>query len=268
MINLEDFCIYISTSKSYEDLIPPMILLLTKYTNLNGLKTYIGSEEPSNLNSLLPETHLSIEIFHCIECGPWGKRTIENLKKVKEKYVLFILDDFFLTNYIDFRIINQIINFLNANSHVGFVKQTYRPKADRDFLSKSDNFTVNFHPPAIWRKDFLIKILRKHESIWAFETMGAKRLRRWYKKNETWIVNRHFYNNLWLDGLSPVLSGRWLQDQKLFDFFESERIHINYSVRGLKTRKEHFETPKYHFFKRHKWFLIPLKIFNRFRSNF
>ena len=112
------------------------------------------------------------------------------LKSINEDFVLFFLDDFFLLDDIDEKLIEDAIKLLNDNKKIAAAqlkdvlssKDICVKKID-DFFSLRNNRTpyICTTQVTLWRRKELIKILRDGESPWDFEIIGSYRLRSFNK---------------------------------------------------------------------------------------
>lgn len=119
---------------------------------------------------------------------PWSGRLYDCLGQINTEYVLFIMDDFFLTEQVDEEEINRCVSIMDKNSDIAcinfaFSNSPYISKAyDRYVLvDKKAPFRMNLQT-AIWRTSSIKKFIRKHENPWQFEIWGSKRIRRYREK--------------------------------------------------------------------------------------
>ncbi len=149
--------------------------------------------------------------------------TIKNLSQVKTKYILFLLDDYFLQNTVDTVMINEI--FLKAQK-IGakYVKLTENHRGvlhvseiSSSFLqiTQKDTFGVCLQA-SIWDKEYFLQLLNSNESPWEFEKNVKKRISNYndlyfLKKNALDInfggvmhyglIERRFYKKSIKDGI-------------------------------------------------------------------
>ena len=120
--------------------------------------------------------------------APWSERLYDCLEQVKTKYVLLIMDDFFLTDYVDEQEIDHCLEIMKKQNEIAcfnfaFSNSPYTKKEfDRYVLvDKKAPFRMNLQT-ALWNKNHLEKYIRKHENPWQFEIWGSKRIRRYNEK--------------------------------------------------------------------------------------
>lgn len=120
----------------------------------------------------------------------WSERLLRLLDKVDTEFVLFMLDDFWLTAPVDNVEFLKILGYMQKNPRMGFVclKQEIKDSSSRKDkdnaviceyaelweCKKGKSFRITTQA-GLWRKKYLIKILRAHESAWYFETRATWR---------------------------------------------------------------------------------------------
>lgn len=140
---------------------------------------------------------ITYSIFEKGKCVPWSERLIATLNKTSSKYVILLLDDFLLESPVKTNLIETYIKYLDENDEIASFQLKYVPNEKkweidngkfRGFSLKTRNAPYLLCTQAsIWRRDLLLKCLRKHESIWQYEGWGSLRCRRFpflfYKAN-------------------------------------------------------------------------------------
>lgn len=118
--------------------------------------------------------------------GSWSEMILSGLENVKTEYVFFILDDYFLTEYMNLKEIEFHIDFakeMNANKvvvgeHSLFYKYKnthyYKGRNALKFDDYSNYLTTT--QPAIWRVDFFKDLLDKKMNPWEFEIKKTREI--------------------------------------------------------------------------------------------
>lgn len=177
-----------SSCDNYEDAWMPYFTQLKKYWPSFNMPIYLGAESK----------RFSFDGFD-IRCplsdGPiymeWSKRLLKLLEHVDTDYVLFTLDDFWLTDNVNVDDFQRIYSYMQKDKRMGFVclkqelilgKSTASdvessiecqyPELFRFLKGKSFRITTQV---GIWKTSFLKKIIRSHESAWYFETRATWR---------------------------------------------------------------------------------------------
>ena len=86
---MRNISILVMSSDNYEDAWKPFFTLYDKYFK-NDYTTYICTETKDCNYAKTIKTQ-----------GSWTKRVRQALEKIDSKYVIFMLEDFFIRNYID-----------------------------------------------------------------------------------------------------------------------------------------------------------------------
>ena len=186
---------------------------------------------------------------------PWGKRYIETLKLIDSKYVITLLDDFYLEHKVDQEIIDKCINWMDLNDQI-VVFSFY--ESDGEFIPSTEyenfgrrvynNNEYKFNcQAAIWRRESLITYIREHESPWEWEIYGSNRKTQECEVFYNILNNKYspFKYDIYKYGLRR---GRWLTDT--VDLFEKNGIKVDFQLRG-------FYKPKFEPFKplyKYLWF--------------
>ncbi len=129
----------------------------------------------------------------------WSSRILRTLKAIKEEYILFALEDFWLTSIVDDAKVNEIIRIMKDDSSIGYICMVNEKKPLSEKWGYGDVWCKECEYPllwectkdckwrlttqiGLWRKDYLIKMLRSHESAWSFEPLASWRSVRFSKK--------------------------------------------------------------------------------------
>ena len=182
----------------------------------------------------------------------WSERLLKLLEHIDTEYVLFTLDDFWLTAPVNNGIFERIYSYMENDKRMGFVclkqeiikgKSSARdiaasvdceyPELWRCLKNKSFRITTQF---GLWKRSYLIKILRTHESAWYFETRATWRSKfcweRVYDVKET-VITYPIGGFLW--------GGQCYEDYK--DLFDSELIKPCVEKRGFIHFGDHRDYP-------------------------
>lgn len=116
-------------------------------------------------------------------CGEWSDRLISGLNAIKENYIFYFQEDFWLTeNFNNERLDDLLIKFNNhkmralriCNDSAQFKTVNTGDERLKQFRRNS-KYLVN-HQASIWNKDFFIDCMAPGESPWQNEVEGTKRL--------------------------------------------------------------------------------------------
>lgn len=111
----------------------------------------------------------------------WSDAVKVHLESIESPFVLMMLDDFFLKNRIQTSVIRaHLAELIALRGHC--MRLIPRPAPDKRIPGKTEIGEISVKAPyrvstqgAIWRRETLLSLLSKGESIWSFETEGTKR---------------------------------------------------------------------------------------------
>ena len=158
----------------------------------------------------------------------WSARLRDALDKIETEFVLFTLEDFFLTEKVDVELFNQAKKLIEENPEIGRINfmwerlgDTYEYKAGEDSYFKpthKDNILRTNVVISLWRRDYFKKLLYKDEDPWQYEKNAPMRAR--YAGYEIYTQRYavsapvfHYCMNP-ADGLG-ITEGKWLNGNKI-----------------------------------------------------
>ncbi len=244
--------VLITSCDDYSDIWDPFFRLMDKYWDDIPYKVYLNTEtlEFNKKYENFEVSTLTLYDKKRKDRTTWSKRMLDVLERIDEEYVFILVEDFFLREKVQTELIKEILDRMDETplmSQVQFFGT--RTNCDNDiqntvsddmvFEQIGDDKAKVVFVPVIWRKSTLVKWLRPHETIWAFESCGAKRARRWkYKEKVYRVYSPAIFNYLWEKGCYCVVNGKWMMHPLLEHLFEDNDINIDYSVRGTITIEE------------------------------
>ena len=185
-----NICFLLCSCDNYDDLWAPFCTQLVKYWPGFDLPIYLSTETKSfHYEGLRIETPLKDSKT---DISSWSKCLDVLLHVMPYDYFIFMLDDFLLTGEVDVKEVEKAYSYMKEDKSIGLVhlwplisKNSDKIRRDNAVNCEYPGFySVKSHMPyrintqvAIWRKDYMIKILRTHESAWHFETRGTLRSR-------------------------------------------------------------------------------------------
>lgn len=158
------------TCDSYLDLLPNFFTLYKKYSNL--------------LQPLVIGENKTLEGYNIFTAGdkPWGERIFSALKKIKTKYILFTLEDYYFTTHVD-KYIQESLRILKlkdfdkvalvSNSHFGGYKLGYTDIPNFYQMLPNCNNLATLQL-GLWKKESFEKVLNPTYSPWDFEIKGKE----------------------------------------------------------------------------------------------
>lgn len=233
MNNRTDYTLVVASCDNYSDIWNPYFRLLKiNWPEFDKHIILICENKSFSFNGL------DIEVVN-INDKYWSNRLIVALKKVKTKYVLFSLDDFFINDKVDNEEIVFCLNELNkhkdiatfsfADSLVNDVDDGVYQNYDLRHLYGEYRFNTQ---AALWRKKDLLKVLRKNESAWDAENNGTFRARVLLKNKRFYSVKKTKKLAISYEFGGGLHHGAWTKDTPaLFDKYNI--TGIDFSKRGF-----------------------------------
>lgn len=194
---------------------------------------------PIYLNTETKKYNLKDLNITCLNADPklaWGKRLKESLKKIDTEYVLFMLDDFFITEKVDQKEIDQIIKWMDDDQNIA-VFSFYRTNTNNIKSNKYPKYELRPQKceyklncqAAIWRREKLISYIRDHESAWDFELLGSIRANRYHEEFYSIIEGEH-RPIMYVSG-GNIHRGKWVKET--VQLAEKYNLDIDFSKRGF-----------------------------------
>lgn len=121
----------------------------------------------------------------------WSARFYKSLSKVNTKYVLVILDDFYIDNYINDDLLNKCILKMNHDENIkGFLFSQLSNNEKEDLfcfekVKKFQNYRINLKV-GLWKKEYLMNLCRDMESPWEYEVLMS--IRSFFKKGDIYSI--------------------------------------------------------------------------------
>jgi len=179
---MQNISMLIGSCDAYSDLWMPFFYQLRKHWPGFDMPVYISTEAKKF-------SYDGFDIRYPPNSTPepcWSKRLMWMLQQIPTDFVLFMLDDFWIYQDVDVVAIEKVLSYMEQDPKMGFVCMQYEPKT---FLGpekmrkkeckypelmrcmSNDLFRITTQA-GIWRRDYLLKILRKNETPWDFEIMA------------------------------------------------------------------------------------------------
>lgn len=223
---------------SYDDAWIPFCKQLVRNWPGFDIPIYLGAESKT---FAFPGLDIRCPLSGRTKYRNWSERLIKLLEKIDTEYILFMLDDFWISKPVDIDAFNRIFSYMIADKSMGFVclkdeagKKISVPEHLRRIPTKypelvqclsKEPFRITTQV-GIWRKKYFLKLLRRHESAWYFETRAT-----WRSK---------FYREKIYDVLDTVISypvGGFFWGGKCYEdyisLYDSDITQNSINKRGL-----------------------------------
>lgn len=180
----------------------------------------------------------------------WGKRLIETLEKIEDEYVLFLLDDFFVTDRVKQEEIERCYSYMRKDENIAVFYFVPSSDSDKQISEKYVGYAKRSQTgawrlntqAALWRREKLLSYIRPHESAWDWEVYGSERSSRYTE--DFYVVcdvkQRAFiYRDDWG---GAIHRGKWTP--YAIDLLKENEIDIDYSVRGIEMEAPPYGVPE------------------------
>ena len=165
----------IGSCDSYSPLWKNFDILFNRYWGLQTNNVLV-SETISELETpFLSEYQVSTEGNNL----KWGERILKALDHIETPYVFFILDDYYFTKPLTKDFIDNNIQLMEKYKADKITFDVLTPEytlteleKDKIYKFKMSSEYLNSVQPAIWKVDYLKKVLKPEYSPWDFEVAG------------------------------------------------------------------------------------------------
>ena len=115
----------------------------------------------------------------------WASGVIKALNKVKEKTIVWLLEDYWFTNMVNTLDLNKLCTFINTTEcdHIRLYvsnqsKQIPRQKftEDLDLLNKEEDYRCSLNA-GLWKKNILLNLIESGNNIWDSEHIMTNKSR-------------------------------------------------------------------------------------------
>lgn len=143
--------------------------LLNKYW-VKRPKTYLAT-------SVLKPSYKNVNVITTDKNSEWSTKARKALSQIEEDYVILLLEDFFTTRYVDNDKINDLVETMEKYQ-LNFCRMLDQKKMKGKLLNINRHIMIIPRDekyglclqPAIWRKDFLLKLIGEgNYNPWIFE---------------------------------------------------------------------------------------------------
>lgn len=213
--------VVIMSCDSYDDCWQPFSTLYNKYFP-NNYKTYIVTETKD------------CSYFDTIKkTGTWTKRLREALQELDSKYVLLLLDDYFIHERVDNNRIKECLKTIKeTNAIVYNFEMKYRTCVglNNEYdIQLNNQVYLNSTQPSIWNREWLIERLQEDKNPWEFEltNINSPYLHLINNTNKKIIDTGYDLSHKpW-----GIVQGKWSRETK--ELFDKEGVDIDYEKRGF-----------------------------------
>lgn len=225
--------VLVMSCDAYEDIWEPFYTLFNKYWKC-PYKVYFGTETKDNKHFTTIKTQ-----------GSWTARVRQTLEQIDTKYVIFLLDDFFLRNPVRQGIIDSAITQFDDNTAVFNFELN---KDTKTIESPLNGFRTRLNnqvylcscQPSLWDRKKLISLLQKDMNAWEWETQIIDSPYKFNINVRELVFDIGYYAERKSWG---IVQGKWAIE--CIDLFKKEKINVDFSKRGFFNKKLTIITPYY-----------------------
>ena len=234
MMTDNNVAILINSCDSYNDVIDLNLCAINEFWNNCSYPIYINTESIKYKNNNLNVTTLNLLPG---KKNNWGSRFMDSLSRIKEEYIIVILDDFILESLIPKNQLDSIIQLMKINSNIGayylnhgFFSLSYNSDFNLYVVDKSNYYLINTGP-AIWRKNVLLNLLEAKDNPWAWEFFAMYRKpAKIYNICSVKDSNENIYNYNYKKG-GAIYRGKWVEEV-VIDKIKKYNLNIDLNLRG------------------------------------
>lgn len=231
----------------YEDAWYPFFTLMDRYWTDCPYEFILNTESK---NCDLNLEHIKVVTYNLYKQGenvPYGKRTLDHLRRMDCKYVIITMDDFFIRSRVNTEEVNKIVDWMDTDDKIasfclvhhddrhscrysryekGYEHYSLRPR----YCKQNYDFQIS-----VWRREALIKSWREYESPWEWE--GPANYRSFHDGYKYYDLDEDAefpfdYIDYKKGEWSGIRKGKWVK-KTVYDLFKKEGIEIDYSIRGF-----------------------------------
>lgn len=239
-----DIVVLINSCDLYEDAWEPFIKLFHIQWR-DCPYPFVLNTESKEYKGFLSEKVLTI---HPLKTNiTWSQRLCNCLKQINSEFVLFILDDYFIQNIVESNIFEHAHQLMKKNKTIGMSALSYGTSnvADGKFEDELFYSRIINEKNKIWcrinlyRRDYLLSLIRDHESIWEFEeyaSFRAQKLDYSIIQQKSNVPECFTFFVKFEDGFGISLR-KWLPKNK--ELFDKYGIKVNYDNLGFLDLEEY-----------------------------
>lgn len=162
----------------------------------------------------------------------WSDNLRQALERITENYVLLILDDFFLLDFVKTDRVLRVFHWM-LECEPNYVRLNPSQKPDRPYsdivgiVSPGTIYRTSTQA-AVWRRRVLLELLKEGESAWDFEVYGSVRSDCYDKFFSTWDNHLPLVNG--------IIKGKW--HPRAVAALEAAGVQVDLQNRKLMSRSE------------------------------
>lgn len=236
--------VYVNSFDGCADLWDSFFMLVKKFWNDCIYSIYLV-----NNSKEYKYPGVNINIVHTGPEKNWVDRTARSLNMIDEKYVLFMLEDYFISKKVVNDDIEEILNYMEDNDVYYYQLSTGYPNdkgSIRVNAGTQREYPISLQP-AIWKRKKLLDLLSEMDGVSPWEVESYLNLK--YKSNLMGIHGAYRDTRDLLGYKNGVLRGKWILDT--IKYFKKYDINFNLGNREIMSRKDSFKYDMANIFSRY-----------------
>ena len=245
--------VLINSCDKYRTAWAPFFILFNKYFNDCPFPVYLNTEkEKCSFSNVITLNN---------DCVFWSDRLKMCLDAINSKYVILLLDDFFIQKKVDLNFVMDSIKVMENDNRINCI---YFKKITTNIIGQynsmlsimdpSKKYILNFQA-CIWNREELIKLLPSSSNAWQVEDVvlpEEERLFLCMNKGSFVKLKNDVFNYLWsIKSGYGICKSKWLWNN--YKLFDKENIIVNYYELGMLSKKQYYcSLLQKHFAKRKK----------------
>ncbi|MFT3949339.1 MAG: hypothetical protein QM763_20415 [Agriterribacter sp.] len=237
------YAIFVNTTDKFEDCWEPFFKLFSIYWPGYKGKIYLNTEYKTYQYPGLNIVSLkNCEQTKDADKATWSDCLIRGWTDIDNDVILYMQEDYFFNAPVQNDIVEyyaglvrkdniSCLHLTHASGNGPFLPSKY---SDLEEISQKAHCRISCQA-ALWKKEVLLKYIRRHESAWQFEAFGTKRAH--LVKDSFFNVNVSAVrkNRIMPYVLTGVIQGQWKPE--VVDLFASNNINVDFSRRGFRVSK-------------------------------
>lgn len=194
MSKFEEMAIVIISYDGYSDLWDDFFNLFNKNWKDNKYNLYL-------VNNIKKVSYEGVKIINTDIEDQWSIRTKKALESIKEKYILLLVEDYFIADKVNSEQIEEILKFVIENDVLYYkFKMANFSKAIINKIKNNNNlyeipenleYGISLQP-AIWEKNYLLNLIgTENYNAWKFELDRISDMKIGSSKS----IERHYFDN-------------------------------------------------------------------------
>lgn len=236
VINLsieEGMAILVVSCDAYSDVVHNYFTLLNKFWPDCKYTIYL-------INNTKKDDYGNVRIINAGNELDWSGRLKQSLKQIKERYILVMLEDYYIGKAVNSKVIDDALKFI-MNNNIKYYRITNIPKGKVQYenykhlcgIPANQRYGINLQC-AIWGKEYLDEFLGDKDcSAWEVET---NRLNKIVDKDSELINGCVVDTRNIIDIQNAVLKGKW--NPQAINYFNKLGYRFHLGTRSQLSIKE------------------------------